>query len=169
MPLSKLSQYRSDEQGSFHCLNGDGSVPVSQVNDDYCDCKDGSDEPGTSACSEDAHSKFYCVNKGHRGQFLFSSRVGDGICDCCDGSDEAHRKDVQCPNTCSEDNARWLASRAEEIALNEQGAKIKLEYSEQVRALIDPCIYLFKDTLINLCSFAFFNREGRPSLKKEFS
>jgi protein kinase C substrate 80K-H len=51
------------------------------VNDNACDCSDGSDEPGTSAC--DFH--FYCEPE-HR--YLRSNVVNDGICDCCDGSDE---------------------------------------------------------------------------------
>ena len=32
--------------GKFTCLDGFKSVPFSAVNDDYCDCLDGSDEPG---------------------------------------------------------------------------------------------------------------------------
>jgi protein kinase C substrate 80K-H len=31
----------------FKCFDGSLTVPLSAVNDDYCDCKDGSDEPGT--------------------------------------------------------------------------------------------------------------------------
>ena len=45
------------------------------MNDDYCDCDDGSDEPGTSACE---FSKFYCANEGHVQMNLISSRVNDG-------------------------------------------------------------------------------------------
>lgn len=37
----------------------------------------GSDEPGTSACS---NGKFFCPNKGHKSLTIFSSRVNDGIC-----------------------------------------------------------------------------------------
>ena len=30
----------------FTCLDGSVTLPFSYVNDDYCDCPDGSDEPG---------------------------------------------------------------------------------------------------------------------------
>ena len=31
---------------SFRCIDGSKSMPMARVNDDYCDCLDGSDEPG---------------------------------------------------------------------------------------------------------------------------
>jgi hypothetical protein len=40
-------------------------VPLSRVNDEYCDCDDGKDEPGTSACSHLLGSVFYCDNGGY--------------------------------------------------------------------------------------------------------
>ncbi|VDO31648.1 unnamed protein product [Haemonchus placei] len=82
----------------FMCLDGSKSIPYDSVNDDYCDCDDGSDEPGTSACPD---AKFHCVNKGHIAKDIPSSRVDDTICDCCDGSDELYSK-VECPNICEE-------------------------------------------------------------------
>ena len=63
-------------------------VPYAQVNDNFCDCEDGSDEPGTSACADKLGGSFFCENHGHVGKKLFSSVVNDGVCDCCDGSDE---------------------------------------------------------------------------------
>lgn len=35
-----------DESKPFTCLDSSATIPFDQVNDDYCDCKDGSDEPG---------------------------------------------------------------------------------------------------------------------------
>ena len=34
------------ERRSFLCIDGSRVIPFEQVNDDYCDCEDGSDEPG---------------------------------------------------------------------------------------------------------------------------
>ncbi|QPG73986.1 hypothetical protein FOA43_001303 [Brettanomyces nanus] len=92
--------YVPDKDGNFHCLN-DSTIVISfdRVNDDYCDCPDGSDEPGTSACS---NGKFYCANEGFKPHYIPSSWVNDGVCDyqsCCDGSDET---EGVCANRCKE-------------------------------------------------------------------
>lgn len=57
------------------------------LNDDYCDCPDGCDEPATSACSRVLVQQptFHCRDGS---LVLFASRVNDGVQDCPDGSDE---------------------------------------------------------------------------------
>lgn len=39
------AKYLSSD-GQFTCLRTGEVIPAAHVNDDYCDCKDGSDEPG---------------------------------------------------------------------------------------------------------------------------
>lgn len=65
------------------CLDGKRAL----INDNYCDCADGSDEPDTSACSRQTvqQGTFQCKDGS---KTIFSSRVGDGVADCDDGSDE---------------------------------------------------------------------------------
>lgn len=52
---SLLSKYtpESGQPATWKCLDGSNVIRWSSVNDDYCDCLDGSDEPGetTFSCS----------------------------------------------------------------------------------------------------------------------
>src|SRR5690349_19664369 len=38
--------YKPNNQHQWTCLDGSLTIPFTSVNDDYCDCLDGSDEPG---------------------------------------------------------------------------------------------------------------------------
>uniref|UniRef100_A0A669DLA7 Glucosidase 2 subunit beta n=1 Tax=Oreochromis niloticus TaxID=8128 RepID=A0A669DLA7_ORENI len=96
VPLSKRQFY--EEGKPFTCLDGSRTIPFDRVNDDYCDCQDGSDEPGTAACP---NGSFHCTNAGFRPTFIPSSRINDGICDCCDTTDE-YNSGATCQNTCRE-------------------------------------------------------------------
>lgn len=98
-----------------------------QVNDDYCDCPDGSDEPGTSACP---NGMFHCTNAGYRSFNVHSSRVNDGVCDCCDGSDEYAGR-VRCVNNCQElgRSAREEAQRQAELV--RAGSQIRAELGQK--------------------------------------
>ncbi|BFY99147.1 hypothetical protein BsWGS_02186 [Bradybaena similaris] len=119
--LEKAPFYEGPE---FRCLSDGHTIPLDHVNDDYCDCDDGSDEPGTSACS---NGLFYCENKSYKGIYILSSRVNDGVCDCCDGSDE-YDGIISCENTCQQLYAESRAQLEEFRQKQEKGYKVKLEY-----------------------------------------
>ncbi|EEZ98119.2 glucosidase 2 subunit beta [Tribolium castaneum] len=125
--LSRASLYNPDR--NFLCFDNSKSIPFSQVNDEYCDCPDGSDEPGTSACP---NGVFHCTNAGHKPLNLAASRVNDGICDCCDGSDEyAGNTVTTCPNICLQlgRHAREEAQKLAEII--KAGKQLKAELSQK--------------------------------------
>ncbi|KAH7686053.1 LDL receptor-like module domain-containing protein [Dioscorea alata] len=54
------------------CRDGSKTFGKDRLNDGYCDCSDGTDEPGTSACPE---GRFYCKNLGDAPRILFSSQI----------------------------------------------------------------------------------------------
>ncbi|KAF7894765.1 uncharacterized protein EAF01_010215 [Botrytis porri] len=124
--------YKSTDK--FTCLSNPSiSIDISKLNDDYCDCPDGSDEPGTSACTylsnlsppqplqgttgSSPHNTslalpgYYCKNKGHMPTYVPFTYVNDGVCDyelCCDGSDEWENVGgIKCADKCAEIGKEW--------------------------------------------------------------
>ena len=114
--------------GGLACDDGYTAVPSSYINDDYCDCADGADEPRTSACSGVATLKrFACAD----GSGVPASRVGDGVCDCCDGKDEA---EGTCEDTCAAAAEAAAAAAAAAEAERLKGLAKRAEYVEQYKS-----------------------------------
>lgn len=117
----------------FTCIGHPSiTIPSSKINDNSCDCPDGSDEPGTAACANldplsppqplpaslsgttntsNALPGFWCENKGHIGTYVPFLYVNDGVCDydlCCDGTEEyAGKGGIKCENKCDEIGKEW--------------------------------------------------------------
>ena len=110
----------------FVCDGGARVLPRAAVNDDFCDCRDGSDEPSTSACSGvPPGDRAFACKKG--AATVAASKVNDGICDCCDGSDEI-KSAVQCTFSCArQEQAALAAAEAERSALVAGLAMVKEE------------------------------------------
>ncbi|KAF2190999.1 hypothetical protein K469DRAFT_558423 [Zopfia rhizophila CBS 207.26] len=117
---------------TFTCISNPSiKLDIARLNDDYCDCPDGSDEPGTPACSyisplsppgpsEVTKGQFnetlalpgyYCKNKWHLPSYIPFTNVNDGVCDyelCCDGSDEWEGVGgVKCEDRCAKIGKEW--------------------------------------------------------------
>ena len=138
--------YTPSAKDTFTCLtNPTVAIPLSAVNDDYCDCPDGSDEPGTSACGHIEHGKrgikgFWCGNKpGHIPAWLPLNRVNDGICDweiCCDGSDEwAQVGGVKCENRCKEIGEKVSKLLKEKRKIRREGGRKRKELIEKSKEI----------------------------------
>ncbi|CAH8547910.1 unnamed protein product [Schistosoma turkestanicum] len=127
VPLSRSSFYQVGKP--FTCLDGSSAISWWKVNDDYCDCRDGSDEPGTSAC---LNGRFFCRDMQYRPVYLPSAYVNDTICDCCDGGDE-YQSSTLCPSTCGALAASLREAQSIKRNEIEQGHKIFKEYVENLK------------------------------------
>ncbi|KAG0296507.1 hypothetical protein BGZ96_009326 [Linnemannia gamsii] len=129
---SNAKLYVPDNVNNWSCLDGSKTIPFSAVNDDYCDCIDGSDEPGTSACGT---GQFYCANIGHTPSNIKTSRVNDGVCDeeCCDGSDE-YDGQTQCPNVCEEVGATAREENDRIQSVQNEGARLRRGFIKHGKA-----------------------------------
>ncbi len=142
IPKSKQSLYKPTKDGKWSCLE-DPSIILnySQINDNYCDCPDGSDEPGTSACY---NAKFYCKNIGFKGEYIDSFKVADGVCDCCDGSDEfsligimEDNREKGCANSCKELSKEWWSTLKSKKNIIEKGLKEKQVLIKKTKQIIE--------------------------------
>eukprot|EP00002_Diphylleia_rotans_P033467 TRINITY_DN7117_c0_g1_i1.p1 TRINITY_DN7117_c0_g1~~TRINITY_DN7117_c0_g1_i1.p1 ORF type:complete len:152 (+),score=19.95 TRINITY_DN7117_c0_g1_i1:45-500(+) len=70
--LSAKARHIISEAGSIVC--GNKTFPLAKLNDDYCDCMNGADEPGTSACKD---ARFTCADEHLQINSMF---VDDGVC-----------------------------------------------------------------------------------------
>lgn len=168
-----------ETKSSFACIgNPTITLSPSQINDNSCDCPDGSDEPGTAACAYlDALSPeqplpgsltgttnttnslpgFWCANAGHIGSYVPFMYVNDGVCDydlCCDGSEEyAHVGGVKCENRCASIGKEWRRVEAERKQSKERSIKQKRSLESQAEGLrqgLEGKLVLLKKDLARL-------------------
>ncbi|KAG1698706.1 hypothetical protein DVH05_014661 [Phytophthora capsici] len=133
--ISPELQNKLSAVSSFTCDQGQQRLELSRLNDNYCDCEDGSDEPGTSACSH-TDAVFHCVNAGFFSADVPTSHVNDGLCDCCDGSDE-YASGASCASECGEKMEAFKADKKDLIEQVEAGLKDRVALAAEAQKLWD--------------------------------
>lgn len=168
-----------ESKDSFTCItHPEIKLSVKQINDNTCDCPDGSDEPGTSACAHldplsppqpfvgsktgttsttTALPGFWCANEGHIGAYVPFMYVNDGHCDydiCCDGTEEYGKVGgVKCPNKCNEIGKEFRRVEAErKAAIDKAGKRRKTmaKESRELRRRVEVKVNSLKEEVKNL-------------------
>ncbi|SPO07475.1 related to alpha glucosidase II beta subunit [Cephalotrichum gorgonifer] len=176
--LAQIAKYY-ESKDTFTCISNPSiKIDAAKVNDDSCDCPDGSDEPGTSACANlsplsppqplpgspsgttntsNALPGFWCANKGHIGAYVPFTLVNDGVCDydlCCDGSEEySGAGGVKCPNKCAEIGKEWRrVAEQKQKALEKSGAKRNelIRQAKQARRNVETNIVNLRNEVVAL-------------------
>lgn len=141
VPPQMESLYKPDSNGNWHCiLDPSHVIRFDQINDNFCDCPDGSDEPGTNACefTFESPKMFYCANEGFLPNFIENYKLNDGVCDyeiCCDGLDEY--LSGKCPDVCPQVKRQYddyVRTQKEEIAKGLLAKKLLEERAAELRA-----------------------------------
>lgn len=154
VPPEKQDLYKPFEDDSgllkWRCL-GDPSIIINfdQINDDYCDCPDGSDEIGTNACPYNSSNKFYCANNGHIPAYIENFKLNDGVCDydiCCDGSDEYITG--SCPDKCEQIHSQYMEYRSKVIKEAEEANVIKKKLIKNAKSLKEQAKTKLDETLL---------------------
>lgn len=159
-----MSFYEGKEE--FSCItNAAIKLSLSQINDNTCDCPDGSDEPGTAACAHidplspeqplpgsisgttnatNALPGFWCANEGHVGMYVPFSYVNDGVCDyelCCDGTEEFQGVGgVKCQNRCAEigkEHKRLEEERRQNMEKATKKRRVMIKEAQELRTQVE--------------------------------
>jgi len=163
-----------DGVAAFRCLGASGEVsgpllPFVAVNDDFCDCIDGSDEPGTGACAGQKETLFYCPNEHSNAAYIYASHVNDGICDCCDGSDEWQSAvgtgRTPCRNTCVQEGRELMKERQRKEADLRSGLKQRRVLVEAARSAQRKAAEALEQLRLELPSFEAKEKEAAAELE----